>query len=72
MPEHWLIWAIVLLAVLFDYINGFYNRYRIHSAINFLSPIQFEKAYIESLKLNPIKLFNEDRLTASLKKKALS
>ena len=23
MPEHWLIWAIVLLAVLFDYINGF-------------------------------------------------
>ena len=25
MPEHWLIWAIVLLAVLFDYINGFHD-----------------------------------------------
>lgn len=28
---------------LFEYIEGFYNRNRIHSAINFLSPIQFEK-----------------------------
>lgn len=27
---------------LFDYIEGFYNRNRIHSAINFLSPIAFE------------------------------
>ncbi|MUP48706.1 anion permease [Veillonellaceae bacterium M2-8] len=25
MPEHWLIWLIVLLAVLFDYINGFHD-----------------------------------------------
>lgn len=25
MPEYWLIWAIVLLAVLFDYINGFHD-----------------------------------------------
>ncbi|MCH4167352.1 MAG: inorganic phosphate transporter [Megasphaera sp.] len=25
MPEHWLIWAVVLLAVLFDYINGFHD-----------------------------------------------
>lgn len=25
MPEHWLIWAIVLLAVLFDYINGVHD-----------------------------------------------
>ena len=25
MPEHWLIWAIVLLAVLFDYITGFHD-----------------------------------------------
>lgn len=25
MPEHWLIWTIVLLAVLFDYINGFHD-----------------------------------------------
>ena len=28
---------------LFQYIEGFYNRHRIHSAINFLSPIEFEK-----------------------------
>lgn len=27
---------------IFDYINGFYNRNRIHSAINYLSPVQFE------------------------------
>ena len=33
---------------LFDYINGFYNRYRIHSAINFLSPIQFENSLFYS------------------------
>ena len=25
MPEHWLIWAVVLLAVLFDYFNGFHD-----------------------------------------------
>lgn len=25
MLEHWLIWAVVLLAVLFDYINGFHD-----------------------------------------------
>ncbi len=25
MPEHWLIWAVVLFAVLFDYINGFHD-----------------------------------------------
>lgn len=25
MPEHWLIWAVVLLAVLFDYVNGFHD-----------------------------------------------
>lgn len=25
MPEHWLIWLIVLLAILFDYINGFHD-----------------------------------------------
>lgn len=31
---------------LFDYINGFYNRNRIHSAINLLSPIQFEKSLL--------------------------
>lgn len=25
MPEHWVIWAVVLFAVLFDYINGFHD-----------------------------------------------
>ncbi|MBS6315007.1 MAG: IS3 family transposase [Oscillospiraceae bacterium] len=33
---------------LFDYINGFYNRNRIHLAINFLSPIQFENSLLYS------------------------
>ena len=33
---------------LFDYINGFYNRNRIHSAINYLSPVQFEKSLLHS------------------------
>jgi transposase len=27
---------------IFDYIEGFYNRNRIHSSIDFLTPIQFE------------------------------
>ena len=31
---------------LFDYINGFYNLNRIHSAINYLSPIHFEKSLL--------------------------
>lgn len=30
---------------LFSCIEGFYNRNRIHSAINFLSPIEFEKVF---------------------------
>lgn len=30
---------------LFEYIEGFYNRNRIHSAINFLTPIEFEKSF---------------------------
>lgn len=30
---------------LFSYIEGFYNRNRIHSAISFLTPIEFEKAF---------------------------
>lgn len=31
---------------LFDYINGFYNRNRIHSAINYLTSVQFEKSFL--------------------------
>lgn len=30
---------------LFDYIEGFYNRNRIHSAINFSTPLEFEKSF---------------------------
>jgi transposase InsO family protein len=33
---------------LFEYIEGFYNRNRIHSAINFYTPIAFEKACLAS------------------------
>lgn len=33
---------------LFDYINDFYNRNRIYSAINYLSPVQFEKSLLHS------------------------
>ncbi|SHK32188.1 Integrase core domain-containing protein, partial [Anaerobranca californiensis DSM 14826] len=28
---------------LFKYIEGFYNRKRIHSSINYMAPIEFEK-----------------------------
>ncbi|MEI2988533.1 MAG: IS3 family transposase [Oscillospiraceae bacterium] len=38
---------------LFDYINGFYNRNRIHSVINFLSPIQFENSLFFSYFFSP-------------------
>lgn len=34
--------------VIFDYIEGFYNPIRIHSAIGYLSPINFEKSIISS------------------------
>lgn len=31
---------------LFDYIEGFYNRNLIHSAINFSTPLEFEKSFL--------------------------
>ena len=31
---------------IFDFIEGFYNRRRIHSSINFLSPVDFENQFI--------------------------
>ena len=33
----------------FDYIEGFYNRERLHSANGNMSPINFEKKYEEKL-----------------------
>ena len=31
---------------LFSYIEGFYNRKRIHSAIGYMSPLQFEETFL--------------------------
>jgi len=31
---------------IFDFIEGFYNRNRIHSSIDFLSPVDFEARFI--------------------------
>jgi putative transposase len=35
--------------MIFDYIDGFYNTRRKHSALNYLSPLQFEKAHVSPL-----------------------
>jgi putative transposase len=32
-------------AVLFEYIEGYYNRVRLHSSLNYLSPNNFEAIY---------------------------
>jgi transposase InsO family protein len=34
---------------LFAYIEGFYNRERLHSSLNYQSPVEFERAYSASL-----------------------
>jgi transposase InsO family protein len=34
---------------LFAYIEGFYNRERLHSSLNYQSPLEFERAYSASL-----------------------
>ena len=35
---------------IFNYIMTFYNYKRIHSAINYMSPLQYEKMYLQRLK----------------------
>lgn len=35
---------------IFEYIVSFYNYRRIHSAINYFSPIEYEKKYYERFK----------------------
>ena len=33
---------------IFEYIEGWYNRYRLHSALGYLSPLQFELNHLET------------------------
>ena len=51
-------------AMLFDYIETFYNAKRIHSALGYLSPMEFEKRFIGEVNLQnnqlPVRVF-EDR-----------
>ena len=36
-----------LKSVLFEYIDGYYNTRRLHSALNYLNPVTFEADYYE-------------------------
>ena len=38
-----------LRASLFEYIDGYYNSRRLHSAIGYRTPNEFEKLYFDSL-----------------------
>ncbi|MAG55497.1 MAG: hypothetical protein CMJ83_04320 [Planctomycetes bacterium] len=33
---------------MFDYIEAFYNRQRLHSTIDYMSPVEFERACTEA------------------------
>jgi putative transposase len=37
-------------AALFDYIEGFYNPHRRHSASGYLSPAAFERRWLEGVR----------------------
>ncbi len=38
----------VLKDLLFEYIEGYYNRVRLHSALNYLTPAAFEAIYYKA------------------------
>jgi len=38
--------------MIFDYIETFYNRHRKHSALNFLSPLQFENLFLQKKQIS--------------------
>ena len=38
----------IVRTVIFDYIEGFYNRRRLHSALGYQSPTQYEELMVES------------------------
>ncbi len=44
---------VELANAIFEYIEGFYNRHRRHSALKYMSPIQFETAHPSSLISSP-------------------
>jgi putative transposase len=42
-----------LANAIFEYIEGFYNRRRRHSALNWMSPIEFETTHLPDLISSP-------------------
>ncbi len=44
---------VELANAIFEYIEGFYNRRRRHSALDYMSPIQFETTHPPNLISSP-------------------